>query len=185
MVSVQPSTVVVGSTALVSGTGFTPRNWAFAFWERPDRTSNGIWVFTSGAGMFSFTLGFAPRHGTGTELVTAFDWATRRWAPFTAVSVVPGPIVSTGRLSASPNPVLNGGRTTIFGSGFTPNSQVLVQWRRPDGSMGMVTVFTNTAGVFAFSFTADPRHGCGPRIFTAFDLARRSASPPFVLSVVC
>jgi hypothetical protein len=136
-------------------------------------------------GMFSFTLGFDPRHGTGTEFVTSFDWATQRWAPFATVSVVPGPVAMSGQLSASPNPVANGGMTTIFGSGFTPNHQIFVPWRRPDGTMGMLTVFTNGDRAFAFSFVADPRHGCGPRIFMAFDFARQMQSPTFVLNVVC
>jgi hypothetical protein len=75
--------------------------------------------------------------------------------------------------------------TTILGAGFTPNGQVLVQWRRPDGTMGSLFVFTGPTGSFAFSFVADPRHGCGPRIFMAFDFARQMWSPNFVLTVVC
>jgi plastocyanin len=184
-VSVQPSTVIVGSTAIATGRGFTPANWAFAFWRRPDGTSHGIWVFTDGIGTFSFALGFAPRHGTGTELVTAFDLATGRWAPFSPVSVIPGPVSAVGQLIATINPVANGGTTTIVGSGFAPNSRLVVQWRRPDGTVGTATVMASATGTFALPFLVDPRHGCGPRAFTAFNLSGGMVSSRFVLNVVC
>lgn len=184
-VSVTPSTVMVGSVTLVTGVGFTPNNWAFAFWQRPDGTRNGVWKFTSSSGTFSLQLGFTPRHGIGTEFVTAFDFATQTWAPFVSVTVTAGVGAGMGQLLATPNPVLNGATTTIVGSGFTPGSRVLVQWSRPDNTQGSLWVFTNGNGSFAFLLFVDPRHGCGARIFRAFDPVSGVWSALYTLNVVC
>jgi len=91
----------------------------------------------------------------------------------------------TSSLAASPNPVLNGGTTTIVGQGFTPHTWVFVSWRRPDGTMGRLWIFTNRNGAFAFRLFADPRHGCGPRIFMAFNSATRTWTAQFTLNELC
>lgn len=184
-VTVTPSAVTVGMTAVVQGTRFTSNNWAFAYWQRPDGTWHGMWVFTSPAGLFSFRLGFNPRHGTGTEFVTAFDFGSRTWAPFATVSVTAGVAHLAGQLVASPNPVMNGRTTTIVGSGFTPNTRVFVEWRRPNGSMAAVWAFANSGGSFAFTLLADPRLGCGPRTFIAFDRTMQAQTAPYVLDETC
>ena len=184
--TVTPNPVLVGSRATVQGAGFTSNSLTFVFWRRPDGTSRGIWTMAGPTGMFSFVLGFAPRHGIGTELVAAFDAATRMWTPFLAVSVVPRGI-GPGTLFASVNPVPIGGITVIVGQGFSPRSIVVVQWRRPDGTMAAVRVLTNGAGAFAFRLFADPRHGCGIRVFTALDLTTllANAPGPFSLGEIC
>jgi hypothetical protein len=184
-VTVTPSVVAVGSAATVHGTGFTPNNWAFAYWQRPDRTTNGIWVFTNSFGMFAFTLGFSPAHGTGTEFVNAFDRATQRWAAWAIVTVTAAPIPIGGLLFASPNPVANGGTTVISGHGFTPFSRILVQWTRPNASMGAVWQFADRTGSFFFAVYIDPRFGCGPRTFTAFDTATGRSTVPYQVVVYC
>jgi|GEM_PF-890415 len=91
----------------------------------------------------------------------------------------------TSFLAASPNPVRNGGTTIIFGQGFTPHTWVFVSWHRPDGTMGRLWIFTSRAGAFAFRLFADPRHGCGPRIFMAFNSATRTWTAPFILNEIC
>lgn len=184
-VAVIPSTVTVGSIATVQGAGFTPTNWAFVYWQRPDRTTHGVWVFTTASGAFALRLGFAPRHGIGTEFVSAFDFATHTWALFVSVMVTGGGVVGTGQLVASPNPVANGGTTTIVGQGFTPARVVVVQWSRPDGTMGSLQIVANGAGSFAFTLLADPRHSCGPRVFTAFDATRGTSTALLVLNEMC
>jgi plastocyanin len=184
-VSVTPSTVTVGSIATVQGAGFTPHNWAFVSWQRPDRTTKGVWVFTSSSGTFALRLGLNPRHGTGIEFVSAFDLATRMWAPSVSVNVTGSVVVGPGQLFASPNPVANGRTARIVGRGFVPGSLVLVQWRRPDGTMASLRIVTNGAGSFAFTLVADPRHGCGPRVFTAFDAGQGMSTTPLVLNEVC
>jgi hypothetical protein len=184
--SVSPSTVVVGTTATVQGAGFTPQSRVFAFWRRPDGTRRGVFVRTTGSGTFAFSLGFAPRHGIGTELVAASDRATGRTTSVVSVAVVARGI-GPGLLMATMNPVHIGGVTVIIGRAFTPRSVVVVQWRRPDGSMAALRVLTNTAGAFAFQLLADPRHGCGTRPFTALDLATLLANGPgpFLLAETC
>jgi hypothetical protein len=136
--------------------------------------------------MFSFALGFAPRHGIGTELVAAFDVAARVTTAFVPVTVLPRGI-GPGMLTASVNPIPVGRATVIVGRGFTPRSVVVVQWRRPDGTMAAVRVLTNSSGAFAFQLLADPRHGCGTRTFTALDLRTLLANSPgpFSLGEVC
>lgn len=183
--STMPSAVVVGSRALVSGSGFTPTNWAFVRWQRPDGTTNGVWVFTTATGMFTLSLGFSPAHGVGTERITALDFASGRQAPTVSISVMPPVSPGPGQLSATVNPVPNGGSTVIVGQGFSMGGLVFVQWRRPDGTMGAVWVRANSQGAFAVGFIADPRHGCGPRIFVAFDAARGMWTSPFTLGVRC
>lgn len=184
-VTVMPSVVVAGSRALVSGGGFTPNNWAFVHWQRPDGTTNGVWIFTTSTGMFTLSLGFNPLHGVGTELVAALDFATGRQAPAVSVSVMPPVSPGSGQLSATINPVPNGGSTLIVGQGFTLGGLVFVEWRRPDGTMDAVWVRANSSGAFAFGFIADPRHGCGPRVFVALDAVRGMWSSPFTLGVRC
>jgi plastocyanin len=184
-IRVTPSSVMAGQTAVILGAGFTPANWAFAFWRRPDGTTNGTWVPTTSNGTFLQVLAFDPRHGSGTELVTAFDWGTRQWVPFAPVTVTLGTALGVMRLVASPNPVTNGGTAVITGQGFPPDTPVLVQWRRPDGTIGAATVVANRIGAFSFSFTADPRRACGPRIFVAVDRASGMTSPPMTLGVLC
>lgn len=182
--TVTPTPVIVGSIATVQGASFTPSNLAFVFWQRPDGTRRGVWTTTSPTGMFSLVLGFAPRHGIGTEFIAAFDAATSMWTPFIAVGVVPRG-VGPGMLSATVNPVRIGGVTLIVGQGFTRGTSVVVQWHRPDGTMGIVRALTNSVGGFAFPLLADPRHGCGVRAFTALDLATLLAGAPFSLGEIC
>lgn len=184
-VSVMPNIVPVGSRATVSGSGFTPSNWAFVHWQRPDGTMNGVWIFTTPTGMFALSLGFKPAHGIGTELVSAVDFASGRQAPTASVSVIASSTPGPGQLSATINPVSNGGSTVIVGQGFTMGGPVFVEWRRPDGTMGAVWVRANSQGAFAFGFIADPRHGCGSRIFVAFDAASGIWTSPFTLGVRC
>jgi hypothetical protein len=185
MVTVTPNVVTVGSTAIVHGTNFTPNDRAFVFWQRPDRTTHGVWILTNSSGMFSLQLGFARRHGAGTEFVSALDFATNLRAPFVAVTVNPAPIVVMGQLSASPNPVMNAGTTLIVGTGFAGGTRVLVTWSRPDGTRRTIEVIANGAGTFTFQLFADPRHGCGMRTFVAFDLATATQTAPFSLAETC
>jgi plastocyanin len=184
-VTVTPSVVALGTSAIVHGTGFSPNNWAFAYWQRPDNTTNGIWVPTDPSGMFTFTLGFAPQHGTGTEFVNAYDWGTQRWAGWAVVTVTAGPASYAGQLYASPNPVPNGGTTVLSGHGFTPLTWILVQWTRPNGSMNSAWQFADATGSFAFNFYIDPQFGCGPRTFVAFDSGTGKWSASYQVVVNC
>jgi hypothetical protein len=186
-VTVTPSTVTVGGSATVAGTGFTPNNYVFAYWQRPDGTTNGTYAFTNYTGAFAFTLGFLASHGTGTEYVSAYDYGTGRWAPFFIVTVtgVTVPPPSSLQISASPNPVRVGGTTTVIGTGFTPNAYVFVQWTRPDGTMNGVNVFTGPNGNFAFYLSFLPVHGCGNETITGYDFARFLYSPSYVITVTC
>src|SRR5579859_1765131 len=89
-VAVVPSTVVAGNTVTVEGAGFTHDYYVFVYWQRPDGTTNGTWVISDSTGAFAMTLGFLASHGTGTEYVAAYDYATGRWAPFASVLVTNG-----------------------------------------------------------------------------------------------
>jgi plastocyanin len=182
--TVTPNPVLVGGTASVQVAGFTSNSSAFVFWRRPDGTTRGISTMTSQSGTFSFTLGFAPRHGIGTELVAAFDVATHTWTPVSSVTVVARG-TGAARLAASINPVRIGGITTIVGQGFSPGSIAVVQWHRPDGTMNTARVLTNSSGAFAFQFLADPNHGCGVRAFTALDGTTLLTAAPFSLRETC
>jgi hypothetical protein len=184
-VTITPNMVTVGSTAIVHGTGFTPGSQALVFWQRPDLTTRSILIATSGSGMFSFRLGFALRHGTGTEFVAARDPGTNTQSPSVTVTVHPLHIVAMGKLSASPNPVMRAGTTRIVGTGFLPNSRVLVRWSRPDGTHTFVEVIANMAGAFAFRVVANPAHGCGARVFVAIDLITGTQSLPLSLAESC
>jgi len=184
MLTITPNPVLVGSTAMVQGAGFTSNSQAFVFWRRPDGTTRGISTMTGPSGTFSFTLGFAPRHGIGTELVAAFDAATRTWTSVSIVTVVARG-TGSGMLAASVNPVRIGGTTTIVGQGFSPGSIVVVQWHRPDGTMNTVRALANAAGAFTFALLADPTRGCGVRAFTALDTTTLLAASPFSLGETC
>lgn len=182
--TVTPNPVTVGSTAIVRGSGFTPNSTVVVFWRRPDNTRNAIRIGASMTGMFAFTLGFAPVHGIGTERIAATDEATGFRTATTIIDVLAR---GTGMsmLSASVNPVADGGVTLIVGRRFTPGALVIVQWHRPDGTMGVVRVIAGMGGEFAFQLFAEPSHGCGVRTFTALDTATLLAAPPFSLGELC
>jgi hypothetical protein len=186
-VAVTPSTVAVGSTATVSGAGFTPNYYVFVYWQRPDGTTNGTWAFTNPSGAFSFTLGFLASHGTGTEWVTAYDYATGQWAPWTAVTVTGAapPPTTTKTLSASPNPVMAGNTATITGTGFSPNNYVFVQWTRPNGTSNGVWVMTDASGSFSFTLGFLASNGCGTENLMAYDYATGAWSGTYAITVTC
>jgi hypothetical protein len=183
-VTVTPSTVTAGSTATIQGYAFTPNNWVFVYWQRPDGTTNGTWVFSNATGSFTMTLGFSPSHGTGTEYVAGFDYGTGRWSPFVAVTVTSGgPPPATRYLTASPNPVVVGSMTTVAGYGFSRNNWVYVQWMRPDGTTNAVWVFTDATGYFTFQLGFLASHGCGSETLQAYDYGAGVWSPPYTVTV--
>jgi hypothetical protein len=144
-----------------------------------------VQIRTNAAGSFALRLGFAPRHGVGTEVVGAVDLATNDRTPAIAVQVKPALIVVMGQLSASPNPVRDGGTTLVMGTGFRGDARLLVRWMRPDGTRTAIEVVTGHVGTFAFRLFANPQHGCGPRTFVATDLATGSHAQPFILAEIC
>lgn len=87
VVTVTPSTVVAGSNATVTGTGFSHNTWAYVFWIRPNGTTNAAWVFASSTGTFTFTLEFAAANGLGTEWITAYDTGVGKWAAWVPIVV--------------------------------------------------------------------------------------------------
>lgn len=183
-ITVTPSTVSTGSTAQVKGYGFSPNNWVFVYWQRPDNTTNGVYAFTDATGYFTFTLGFNAAHGTGNEYIAGFDYGTNRWSPFftiTVTSTTPPP--ATEHLVSSPNPVVVGSATMLSGSGFSRNNYVLVQWQRPDGTTNSVFVFTDANGNFSFQLGFLRSHGCGTETVQAYDYGTNTSSPPYAISV--
>lgn len=184
-VAVTPTTVVAGSTATVQGHGFSPNNYVFVYWQRPDGTSGGTYRLADATGSFTFTLGFSTAHGTGTEYVSAYDYGTGHWAPIVSVSVVQGTPPATSVLSASPNPVHVGSTTTVSGSGFSPMNYVFVQWQRPDGTVGGAFAYTNSAGTFSFTLGFLAAHGCGTEALQAYDYAAGTWSASYSVSVTC
>jgi hypothetical protein len=185
-INVTPTTVAVGGTATVQGSRFTPNNYVFAYWQRPDGTTNGVYGFTDANGNLSFTLGFDPSHGTGTEYISAYDYGTGRWAPFVSVTVTSGaPPPTTMALSASPNPVKAGSTTSVTGTGFSHANYVYVQWTRPDGTMGATFVYTDSTGAFSFTLGFLTSHGCGTETLQAYDYGTATWSPPYTITVTC
>lgn len=183
-VTVTPSTVAVGSTATVQGYAFTPNYWVFVYWQRPDGTTNGVFVFTNPGGYFTFTLGFNPRHGTGNEFIAGFDYGTGRWSPFFTVTVTSGaPSPTAESLAASPNPATVGSTSTVAGFRFSPNNWVFVQWRRPDGTTNAIYIFTDPTGYFTFQLGFLRSHGCGAETLQAFDFGTNTLSAPYTITV--
>jgi hypothetical protein len=85
--SVSSTTATPGTTITVSGKGFTPNNWAYVYFQRPDATAGAFWTYTGGSGGFSNLLGFSATHGCGTETIWAYDWATGQWSAPVTVTV--------------------------------------------------------------------------------------------------
>lgn len=183
-VSVSPATVTTGSSTVVSGTGFTPNDYAYVYYQRPDGTYNAFYLSTSPGGTFSFPLGFLAVHGAGTEYVSAYDYATARWAPFATVMVTlatpaPHPLV----LSAAPATVRAGTSTTISGTGFTPNQYVYVYWQRPDSTAGSTFAYTGSSGTFSFTLQFLTTHGTGTERIQAYDYGSRAYSAAITVTV--
>src|SRR5919202_1451730 len=180
-VAVTPSTVQVGGTAAVTGRNFTPNNQAYVYFKRPDGTTNAVMVPTTGTGTFSLNLGFQASHGTGNELVTAYDFGTGRWAPFTTIVVTSTSPIR--QLKASASTVTVGQTVTLTGSGFTPSNWAYVYFQRPDGTAGAFWTQTNAAGAFSglLGFTA--AHRCGIENVWAYDNGTRTWSAPVAVTV--
>jgi plastocyanin len=82
-----PNPVHVGNATTVSGTGFSPNNYVFVQWVRPDGTTGGTFVFTDPAGNFAFTLEFLPVHGCGNETLSAYDYGRNMVSPSYVITV--------------------------------------------------------------------------------------------------
>lgn len=184
VVTVAPSTVATGTTATVTGTHYTANNYAYVYYQRPDGTSNAFYVYTDNTGSFSFTLGFSAVHGTGTEYVSAYDYATARWAPFALVTVTSGmPTTLTRTLSALPTHGTVNSQTVVTGSSFTPNQYVYVAFQRPDGTSNSLYVFTDYNGSFSFTLGFLASHGCGTETVQAYDYGSSAYSSPYTIPV--
>ena len=183
-ITVTPSTVAVGSTATVQGYAFTPNNYVFVYWQRPDRTTNGTYRFTDATGYFTFRLGFRASHGTGNEYVAGYDYGTGRWSPFftvTVTSTTPPP--THEYLTASPNPVSVGGVSMVRGYAFSPHNTVYVKWTRPDGTTNAIYIRTNPSGYFTFQLGFLRAHGCGSEVLQAYDFGTATWSPTYTIAV--
>jgi hypothetical protein len=185
MIMAAPSTVPIGGSALITGSGFTSNGMALVAWQRPDGTRRSIQVDAGPGGMFSFRLQFAVVHGVGTELVRAVDRQSGMQTPTIRIQVIVTPVPGSAHLTATPNPVMIGHTTLIIGQGFAPGTVVLVRWLRPDGSMNAIQVLTNNMGTLAFRVFADPRFGCGARTFSAVDLNTGMQATQLVLAETC
>lgn len=183
-VSVTPSSVQPGDQATVQGTGFTPNSYAYAYYQRPDGTTNSFNVATDASGTFSFTLDFCACHGTGTEYVTAYDYVTDQWAPYATVAVTSGTTTFGPQVSANPNPVSVDQTTLVTGTGFTPNSWVYFWYQRPDGSTNDFWVYTDSSGNFHQQLGFSPAHLCGNEIIRTYDWATQTWANPYNIWVV-
>ena len=185
-VTASPATAPVGGTATVQGAGFTPDNYAFVYWQRPDGTTNGTHVSTDAAGTFTLTLGFDASHGMGAEFIAGYDYEAGVWSAFFTITVTSGtPPPAAETLAASPNPVLVGNVATITGSGFSPDNDVSVQWTRPDGTTNATDVATDSTGAFSFQLEFLPSHGCGTETLQADDDGSGTQSAPYAITVAC
>jgi hypothetical protein len=184
-VSVQPNPVQAGSSATVSGTGFTANYYAYVFWQRPDGTTNAVNVGTDPSGHFAFTLGFDAAHGTGTEYLRAYDYATGRWSNTVSITVTGSspPPPATRQLSSDRASVTPGQIATVTGMGFTPMNYVYLMYTRPDGTSNAVYEQTDSTGRFDQQFGFLRSHGCGPERFQAYDYGTRTWSNVLTITV--
>lgn len=180
-VGVSPSVAGFGTTATVSGSGFTPANWAYVYWQRPDKSTKGVWVYTDADGGFSTTLTFAASHGTGVEYVTAYDNGTHRWAAWSSMQVVEA--APTMTLAISPQQVAVGKQVTVAGTGFSPENWVFLQWTRPDDTTDGAWVSTDGAGSLSLTLGFLTSHGCGTETVAAYDNGTGVWTPQYSVRV--
>lgn len=192
VVTVTPSTVPVGATVTVSGSGFTPDCYAYVYWIRPNGTSSGTYVYSSSSGAFSLQLGVLATNGAGSEYLTAYDYCRGQWMPYFVVSVQATTVVTVPTLAADPPAVTAGaGTSKITGTDFTPNSYVYVTYTRPNGTTNAVYVYTTGAGDFEVTLRFLQTNGCGtadaPRYETvrAYDFGTSTWSSTFTVAVDC
>jgi hypothetical protein len=181
--TVAPSPAQVGSTATVTGSGFSPNNWAYVTFQRPDGTVNAIFVPTSSSGTLSFTLGFSVSHGTGSESLKAYDYGSARWSALTTIMVTSSSPIPVRTLTTSTPTAAAGTTVTVSGAGFTPNNWVYVYFQRPDGTAGAFWTVIAGAGTFASLLGFNAAHGCGTETIWAYDYGTRAWSAPASLSV--
>lgn len=181
--AVSPNPVQIGSTSTVTGTGFGANNWAYVAFQRPDGTTNSLFVPTSASGTLSFTLGFTSSHGTGTESLWAYDYASGRWAGPVTISVTSSTPIPIRKLTASAASAAVGTTVTVSGAGFTANNWVYVYFQRPDGTAGAFWTTAGGAGAFSSLLGFNAGHGCGTETLWAYDYGTRAWSAPVTLSV--
>jgi hypothetical protein len=76
--------VAIGQTTTITATGFTPNNYVYFYFKRPDGTAGALNILTSSTGSFTQSLGFIANHLCGPELVAVYDYTTKSWyAPIT------------------------------------------------------------------------------------------------------
>jgi hypothetical protein len=182
-VSIAHNPVQVGETVAVTGQNFGPNSWAYVTFRRPDGTTNALYVATSPYGTFSLGLGFASAHGTGTELLTAYDIPTGRQAPTITIVVTSGTPAAVRRLNVSSLAATPGSTITISGLGFSRNNWVYVYFQRPDGTVGAFWVQTDAAGAFTSQLGFAAAHGLGVETIWAYDLGSGLWSAPRTVTV--
>jgi hypothetical protein len=183
-ISVTPNPVKLGSSATVTGTGFSANSWVYVAFQRPDGTQGGTFSYTGSAGALSFTLGFSESHGTGNEYVTAYDYRAARWVGQVTVNVFAGTPHPIRQLSAAPLTPTVGSATALGGAGFSANNWVYVYFQRPDGTTGAFWASATGSGSFTASLGFNASHGCGNETVWAYDYGTRAWSLPVTLSVI-
>jgi hypothetical protein len=176
-------TVQVGATGVVTGRNYTPNNWAYVYFQRPDGTTNAVFAQTSASGMFSVTLGFSTAHGTGNEYITAYDYGTARWSPTIIVAVISGTPAPVRQITVSGSTVAAGATLTVSGQSFTANNWVYVYFQRPNGTSGAFWVQTGAGGAFSSPLGFDVSNGCGTETIWAYDYGTQLWSSPGTVTV--
>ncbi len=184
-VTVTPAVVTQGGTATVLGSGFTPNNFAYVYYQLPDGTFNSFTVPTDGAGSFAVPLAISSLNGTGFEYLSAYDYATGNAAPFFTVTVtvaVTTPVTGVRLLFTNFSTVAAGQVVSLFGVGFTRDQFVALSFTNSSGGVYSVLVPTDDSGDFAYPLTS-PNLGCGTDTVTAYDAVNRKSSAPLTLFV--
>jgi hypothetical protein len=85
--SISPNPISVGQVTTVTGTGFSPTNWVYFMYQRPDGSFNAFWIYTSSTGTFTQQLGFLASHGCGNEYVQTYDYGTGTYTSVYTITV--------------------------------------------------------------------------------------------------
>jgi hypothetical protein len=86
-------------------------------------------------------------------------------------------------VTVAPNVLTVGSTAIVHGMGFTPDSQVLVFWQRPDQTSRAVLMQTSGSGMFSLRLGFAIRHGTGVELVAARDLATNTQTPPVAVTV--
>ncbi|MEI6262874.1 MAG: hypothetical protein WCR46_23615, partial [Deltaproteobacteria bacterium] len=169
VISQSPTSGPPGTTFSESGTGFLGNGKATLHFRKPDGTEYPTQTIdTYSDGKFSINYTAPPNKEPGVYTWWAIDRSTGVKSNDISYEITAptfGPTIGQSPIAGPP-----GTTFTEWGYGFTPDHDVTLHFRKPDGTeYATQTVHTSSAGYFSISYTAPSNKAPGTYTWWAVD----------------